>query len=233
MEEKNLSIEERRRINDKFLKFMNDEVLSTSVPYDIDNINYVYRHNEETGEIIEKIILKPPEEIKKMMGHNEHKKAVRLYPNGSWDSLDNIKCNICLVEKEKTANYKNNKYTCNDCTKEILKSRRNVFIKETDNVARKYNNNEWTKLDKIVCNKCNLEKDKLDNYAKNRYTCKECVKITNRENHKKYAEKSKEYSKKYRESAHGSEREKARMREYYLKRKAEAQLRNRIENLTI
>ena len=159
------------------------------------------------------------------------KKAVRLYPNGSWNNLNKIICNICSIEKEKTE-YKSNKYTCNECIKISMKNRKNKFIKIIDNVPRKYGNNEWPKLQSIVCNKCNIEKEKIDNYARNRYTCKECVKFINKQNHDKYAEKSKEYSKKYRESAHGSEREKIRMREYYLKKKAEAQIINRMDKLT-
>lgn len=161
-----------------------------------------------------------------------NKKAVRIYPNGSWHNLHKIICNICSVEKEKIE-YKPNKYTCNECIKTSMKNRKNIFIKIVDNVQRKYGNNEWPKLDNIVCNKCNIEKSKIDNYAQNRYTCKECVKIINKQNHDKYAEKSKEYSKKYRESSHGSEREKIRMREYYLKKKAQSQIINRIENLEL
>ena len=148
-------------------------------------------------------------------------KAVRIYPNGSWGKLDKIVCNLCSTEKDKSE-YKTNKYSCNECIKNSMKNRKNIFIKSVDNIQRKYNNNEWPLLEKIICNKCDIEKDKIDNYAQNRYTCISCVKEINKSNHEKYAEKSKEYSKKYRESNHGSEREKIRMREYYLKMKAQS-----------
>lgn len=149
----------------------------------------------------------------------------RIYPNGSWANLSSIICNHCLISKDKI-HYKPNKYTCIECTKIKL----NVESKPppTTIVQRIYPNGSWNTLDNIVCNKCNIEKPKTENFKRNRYTCNDCIKMEQLENKDKYNQKNKEYAKKYRNSPHGHERERQRLKEYYERKKNQLLLQTNI-----